>query len=103
MYTYKVGMLPTSFDHLFANLENIHNYTTRNKTNYRFDIHKIKSILIDEPKFWNLLPREVKSSSSVSTFKKSLTSFLRNIHKLNTFYYYIVFLASGALNFSKRA
>ena len=34
----------------FANFENIHNYNTQNKTNYRFDIHKIKSILIDGPK-----------------------------------------------------
>ena len=77
MYKYKAGMLPSSFDHLFANLENIHNYNTRIKTNYRFGIHKIKSILIDGPKFWNLLPREVKSSSSVNTFKESLTSFLK--------------------------
>ena len=77
IFMYKAGMLPTSFDHLFANLEDIHNYNTRNKTNYRFDIHKIKSILIDGPKFWNLLPREVKSSSSVNTFKESLTSFLK--------------------------
>ena len=77
MYKYKSGVLLSSFDHLFANLENIHNYNTRNKINYRFDIHKIKSILIDGPKFWNLLPREVKSSSSVNTFKESLTSFLK--------------------------
>ena len=77
MYKYKAGMIPSSFDHLFANLESIPNYNTRNKTNYRFDIHKIKSILIDGPKFWNLLPREVKSSSSVTTFKESLTSFLK--------------------------
>ena len=76
MYKYKAGMLPSSFDHLFANLKNIHNYNIRNKTNYRFDIHKIRSILIDGPKFWNLLPREVKSSSSVNKSKESLASFL---------------------------
>ena len=35
MYKYKAGMVPTSFDHLFENLENIHKYDTRNKTNYR--------------------------------------------------------------------
>ena len=77
MCKYKAGMLPSSFDHLLANLENIHNYNTRNKTNYRFDIHKIKSISFGGPKFWNLLPREVNSSSSVSTLKESLTSFLQ--------------------------
>ena len=60
MYKYKAGMLPTSFDHLFTDLENIHNYNTGSKTNYHFDIHKIKSSLIDGPKFWNLLPREEK-------------------------------------------
>ena len=75
----KAGMLSSSFDHSFANLENIHNYcnNTRNKTNYRFDIHKIKSILIDGQKFWNLLTREVKPSSTVNKFKESLTSFLK--------------------------
>ena len=42
------------------------------------DIYKIKSILIRGPKFWNSLPRELKDSSSVSTFKERLTSFLTN-------------------------
>ena len=51
MYKNKAGMLPSSFDHSFENLENIHNYDTRNKRNCRYDIHKIKSILIDGPTF----------------------------------------------------
>ena len=55
MYKYQAGMFPSSFAHLFANLENIHNYNTRNKTNYRFDIHKIKSILINGPKILELI------------------------------------------------
>ena len=38
--------------------------------------------LKDRPKFWNLLPHEVKSSSSVNTFKGPFRHFLRNIHKL---------------------
>ena len=76
MYKYKSGMLPTSFDHLFENLETFHNYNTQNQTNYRYDIHKIKSILIDGPKFWILLPCELKSFCSVSKFKESRISFL---------------------------
>ena len=32
MYKYQAGLLPTSFDHLFTNLERIHNCDTRNKT-----------------------------------------------------------------------
>ena len=36
MYKYQAGMLPSSFDHLFANLENIHNYNTRNKKKLPF-------------------------------------------------------------------
>ena len=42
MYKYKKGMLPSSFDHVFTDLESVHNYDTRNKTNFRYDIHKIK-------------------------------------------------------------
>ena len=36
MYKYKAELLDTTFDHLFTNLESIHNDDTRNKTNYPF-------------------------------------------------------------------
>ena len=51
-------MLILPFDLEFENLEKNHNYDTRNKTNYGYDIHKIRFILIDGRKFLNLLPRE---------------------------------------------
>ena len=41
------GLFPISFDHLFPNLDNTHNYDTRNKTKYHFEIHKTKSVLTD--------------------------------------------------------
>ena len=81
MHNFKAGMLPTSFDHLFTNLESVHNYDTRNKTNYRFEIHKIKSVLTNRPKLWNSLPHDIEMVSSVKTFKESISLFLRNKNK----------------------
>ena len=51
MYKYKAGMLSTSFDHLFENLENSHKYDTQNKANYRYDIHKINLFQLMDPNF----------------------------------------------------
>ena len=84
MYKYKVGLLPTSFDHLFTNLESIHNYDTRNKTNYRFEIHRTKSVLTDGPKLWNSLPYETRTASSVNMFKNKRISLLltEKVHNL---------------------
>ena len=45
MYKYKNGMLPISFDHVFTELGENHNYYTRNKTNSRNEIHEIKNFL----------------------------------------------------------
>ena len=60
MYKYKTSLLPTSFDHLFTNLESIHNYDiyTRNKTNYVFKF--IKQNLFLPMAQWTSLPYETE-------------------------------------------
>ena len=76
MYKYKTGLLPQSFDNLFTELESIHKYDTRNKTDYRLEIHKIKSVLTLGPKLWNSFNREIKAAQSLNSFKTRLSSFL---------------------------
>ena len=78
MYKYKNGMLPISFDHVFTELGENHNYYTRNKTNFRNEIHKIKSAFTTGPKFWNMLPKSVKNATTLNSLKKAISSFLQN-------------------------
>ena len=70
MYKYKNSLLPQSFDHVFTDLESVHTYDTRYKTNYRPEIHKMKTVLTTGPKIWNNLPEFVKPTVSVNSFKK---------------------------------
>ena len=73
-----ISILPKSFDHLFVNLESIHDYNTRNKKNYRLDIHRTKSVLTNGPKLWNSLPYDLKTASSVKTFKANMSIHIKN-------------------------
>ncbi len=79
MYKYKKGMLPSSFDHVFTDLESVHNYDTRNKTNFRYDIHKISTAFTKGPKLWNNLPKSVKNATSLKSFKNDISSFLQGL------------------------
>ena len=72
MYKYKNGLLPLSFDHAFTELQSVHNYDTRNKTNFRYDIHKIKSVFTTGPKLWNNLPKSIKTAKSLNSFKTAI-------------------------------
>ena len=78
MYKYRHGLLPKSFDLLFVNLESIHNYNTRNKENYRLDIHKTKSVLTSGPKLWNSLPCDLRTATSVKAFKDNISIYIKN-------------------------
>ena len=50
MYKYKNGLLPLSFDHVFTELGSNHKYDTRHKTNFRHEMHKMKTVFTTGPK-----------------------------------------------------
>ena len=58
MYKYDKGLLPKSFDNVFKDMKGIHKYDTRNKDKYRYEIHKLNTVLSTGPKIWNGLPIE---------------------------------------------
>jgi len=82
MYRYHNGLLPRSFDNLFTNMKDVHNYDTRNKNSYRSDIHKLKNVISTGPKLWNSLPNEIKAVNHVNKFKSNLVSYLKTM-KIN--------------------
>lgn len=45
VYKYDKGLLPKSFDNVFKDMKGIHKYDTRNKDNYRYEIHKLNTVL----------------------------------------------------------
>ena len=52
MYKYRNGLLPLSFDHVFTELGSNHEYYTRHKTNFRHEMHKMKTVSTTGPKTW---------------------------------------------------
>ena len=77
MYKYKKGLLPKSFDHVFTELGNVHKYDTRYRTNFRHEIHKINTVFNSGPKLWNTLPETIKNITSVKSFGKAISNYLR--------------------------
>ena len=77
MYKYKKGLLPLSFDHAFTELGSTHKYDTRNRNNYRHEVHKIKSVFDTGPKLWNKLPESIKNVASLNCFKKTISDFVK--------------------------
>ena len=77
MYKYKKGLLPLSFDHAFTELGSTHKYDTRNRNNYRHEVHKIKSVFDTVPKLWNKLPESIKNVASLNCFKKTISDFVK--------------------------
>ncbi len=78
MHKYHNGLLPRAFDNLFTNMKDVHDYNTRNKNNYRSEIHKMENVISIGPKMWNYLPKEIRSLKHVSAFKSKLVAFLKN-------------------------
>ena len=71
MYKHRNGLLPLSFDHVFTELGSNHEYNTRHKTNFRHEMHKMKTVFTTGPKTWNKLPENVKKSYQFEFFQKS--------------------------------
>ena len=58
-------------------MQTVHNYNTRGKENYRYDIHKLTSVLSLGPRLWNNLPKEIKGATSISVFKNGIVKHLK--------------------------
>ena len=78
MYKHQNGLLPRSFNHMFINMSNIHNYNTRNKQSYRSEFHKLRNVMTLGPKLWNALPNEIKVAKHISDFKNKIVGHLKN-------------------------
>ena len=80
MYQYINGSLPISFNAFFTKLSDIHNYDTRNKSNYNPTRNKKvfadKAIRTMGPILWNLLDKNIKKSKSTNHFRKLYKSSL---------------------------
>ena len=53
MYQYVNGSLPISFNAFFTKLSYIHNYDTRNKSNYNPTIEIKRSLLTKQLELWD--------------------------------------------------
>ena len=76
MYSYNMYSLLNCFE---LNC-NIHDYFTRNSTNYHFPVIRtslsLKSIFSRGPSIWNSLPDDLKKSCSLNSFKRKFKAFL---------------------------
>ena len=76
MYKYVYGLLSEGFKDKFMLVSHIHSHNTRNATLLRLPRCKTEgfkyALQYKGPKIWNDLPNEIKSISSLSSFKKSL-------------------------------
>jgi len=80
MYKFSYKLLPDVFSNYFTLNSNIHKYNTRQAKN----LHQLPintslrkfSINVSGPKLWNILPKEIKSISSLSKFKYAFTTIL---------------------------
>ena len=80
MFMYHHNLLPQFFLNLFFTSYHVHNYNTRNVTNYRShpcrtNVKKF-TILYLGPKIWNSLPSSVVNPVSLISFRKKLLRFL---------------------------
>ena len=74
MYKYFNGLLPMSFNAFFTKLSDIHNYYTRNKSNYNPTRNKKvfadKAIRTTGPILWKSIDKSIKKSISTKHFRK---------------------------------
>ena len=80
MYKYFNGLLPMSFNTFFTKLSDIHNYDTRNKSNYNPTTNRKvfadKAIRITGPMLWNSIDKNIKKVISTKYFRKLYKSSL---------------------------
>ena len=80
MFSFYKNLLPQSFDNLFSQNIQVHNYNTRNKFDFRVHYGRTSYshsvIRYKGPTLWNNLPLEVRDCKSLNTFKYKLKTYL---------------------------
>lgn len=81
LHKYKNNQLPPIFNDMFTQYTDIHTHQTRNRENYHRPPIRLatadKSMQAFASKLWNKLPRELKETTSYTTFKTKVKEFLR--------------------------
>ena len=76
MFKYFNNQLPSTFDNMFTLNESIHSYPTRSSHNFHLTNPKIllahKSIRHHGPDLWNSLPNDIKSCTTLYSFKSKM-------------------------------
>ena len=82
MYQLSANKLPDVFSHMFRRNSLIHNYPTRQSGAYHLPRTRTmfakKTIMFTGPRYWNDLPPQITSSSSLYSLKCKLKEFLLN-------------------------
>ena len=76
MYSYQNGLLPSSFNDYFINVNQVHHYNTRSSSNIytRFCETNIRqfSVSFQGPKFFNTLSSDMRITYSLRSFQNKL-------------------------------
>ena len=76
MFKFQANQLPSSFSHYFQKTNMIHMKQTRSATNYNYFQPRYKTMKVQRTikyqgaKLWNLIPDDIKKSTSLNQFKK---------------------------------
>nr|CAB3266990.1 reverse transcriptase [Phallusia mammillata] len=82
LHSFHTGALPSTYNSLFTPITSVHHYNTRRAENQNYFHPRVntafgtRSICHRGPKVWEDLPRDIKSLSRLSSFKKQLRLYL---------------------------
>ena len=89
MYQYFQNLLPSSFNTFFSKCSDIHDYHTRNRSNFNQTRNKkkfaAKTIRTTGPTTWNSIGDKIKKAISTNHFQKSFKSLLID-NDINEYY-----------------
>ena len=84
MYSINANILPDKFSNMFVSNSNIHNYFTRQRHHYHQpnlrSTSGLNSLIYNGVKKWNNLPYCIKSSSTLTRFRKLCKNLLLKSH-----------------------
>ena len=80
MYSYQHGLLPSSFNDYFIEVNQVHHYNTRSSSDIYTPFCKTKirqfSVTFQGPKFFNMLSSDIKKAYSLQSFQNKLKKYL---------------------------
>ena len=80
VYLYTLNALPNVFQNIYVNNSRIYSHNTRQRNNYNIPTCKIdikkNSVLYQGPLLYNVLNIEIKSSKSITIFKRKMKDFI---------------------------